>query len=292
MQLIQNRAFRAVSVAMAGLVLGSCGGNANKSDSSAPTTPVTVPSAAPAATTPQPISASCDRLPLGAATYRCRDDSPTFLGEVSDAIRELKSQHPEYFDRGDIVNNVGGYYVGVIRNLDKQGICAGFDGEELTVKNSAEFNDQYKILTSWNQVREYYIGTCYPAVFPLSRSAPAPSPDGCSLPPSAEVACGTPDSQFVGEVLSAIDQVTVQKPELFDFGSTSNGWPLVKDMPSYHAAVIQALTQKGYCGKFDGEEIAVKRTNDFTEHFDINYADKYIRKGPGIYRGSCYPAAF
>ena len=238
------------------------------------------------------MSASCERLPLGAAKYSCRDENPTFLGEVTDAINEVKIQHPEYFDRGDIVNNVGGYYVGVIKNLDKQGICAGFDGEELAVKNNADYNDQYKILTSWNQVRYFYIGTCYPAVFPLDRSNPGPSPAGCSLPPSTEIACGVPDSQFLGDVLSAVDQVQAQRPDLFDFTQTANGWPLVKDMPKYHAAVIEVLGGKGYCGKFDGEEIAVKRTNDFTEHYDINFADKYVRKGPGIYRGSCYPAAF
>jgi hypothetical protein len=45
-------------------------------------------------------------------------------------------------------------------------------------------------------------------------------------------------------------------------------------------------------GLFDGEEIEVKRTNEFSEHYDVNYADEYIRTGPGIYRGACYPAAF
>ena len=44
--------------------------------------------------------------------------------------------------------------------------------------------------------------------------------------------------------------------------------------------------------KIMGEEIQVKRTNEFSEHFDINYADVYVRRGPGTYRSSCYPAAF
>ena len=56
--------------------------------------------------------------------------------------------------------------------------------------------------------------------------------------------------------------------------------------------MIDVLAGKGYCGKFDGEEIQIKHSNDFTEHYDINYADKYIRRGFGIFRGSCYPAAF
>ena len=56
--------------------------------------------------------------------------------------------------------------------------------------------------------------------------------------------------------------------------------------------MVSHLSSKGYCAFFDGEEIQLKRTNDFTEHYDVNYSDKYIRTGSGIYRGSCYPAAF
>jgi hypothetical protein len=63
-------------------------------------------------------------------------------------------------------------------------------------------------------------------------------------------------------------------------------------MSAYYAALIDTLVKQGYCAIFDGEEIEVKRTNEFTEHFDVNYADKYIRNGPAMYRGSCYPAAF
>jgi len=36
----------------------------------------------------------------------------------------------------------------------------------------------------------------------------------------------------------------------------------------------------------------VKRTNEFSESFDINYQDKYVRAGPGIYQSACYPAQF
>ena len=292
MQSTRTRVCRAALVAVAGLGLAFCGGG-DKGGAATPVEPIT-PTATPppAALAAEPLSASCERLPLGSAAHRCRDESPTFQTELEDSIKELKAQHPEYFDNGDIVNNVGGYIVGVIRNMDKKGVCAGYDGEELAVKINADYSDQYDILTSWNQVRQYYVGTCYPAVFPLNRITPGPSPAGCSLAPSVEVACGVPDSQFRGEVESAIEQVLAQKPELFDMSQSSNGWPLVKDMEAYHAAVIQTLGQKGYCGKFDGEEIQVKGSNDFTEHFDINYADRYIRKGPGIFRGSCFPAAF
>jgi hypothetical protein len=284
---------RTAVIAAAALMLTFCGGGGNKSGGS-PTQPVEpTPTPITQPTPEPPISASCARLPLGSSTYRCWEPGPTFLGEVSDAVDTLKKEHPEYFD-GDIVNNIGGYYVGVIKLLDKQNICAGFDGEELAVKNSPDFNDQFKLMTSWGQVRKFYVGTCFPAVFPINRSEPAPSPAGCMLPPSSEIACGKPPAQFDGEVESAIDQVMAQKPELFDPSqhAPGNSWPMVKDMTAYSNAVIAALSQKGYCGKFDGEEIQIKRTNEFTEHYDINFADQYVRRGAGAYRGSCYPAAF
>jgi len=215
------------------------------------------------------------------------------MDEVNGAIDTLKARHPEYFD-GNTIKNVGAYYVGLIKQLDQQGICAGFDGEELTVKTSNDFSDQYKLQTSSNLVRRFYVGSCYPAIFPASRSNPDPSPPGCQLSPSTDITCGVMDSRYLGLVETAVSQVIAQKPELFDLSSYPKGhpdWPKVKDLNAYQMAVIDVLRQKGFCGK-SGEEIVVKRSNDFTEHFDINYQDAYVRNGPGIYRGTCYPAAF
>ena len=282
---------RIAAVVTAALALVSCGGGRNDAAPTVPAVPTPTPVAGP---TPQPpLSASCERLPLGAASAPCRGESPSFLREVVDAIGTLQSEHPEYF-RGDTVVNLPGYYVGLIRILDREGLCAAYDGEELAVKSSNDFSDQYKVLTSWNEVRRAYRVTCTPAVFPLARANPAPSPAGCSLPPSSEVACGRTTPQFLDDVEAAVGQVLRQKPELFDFGRTASGtdWPLVKDMPAYHLAVVNALATKGYCGRFDGEEIQLKRSNETSEHYDVNYADRYVRRGPGIFRTSCYPAAF
>jgi len=281
---------RIAALALAALTLGTCGGG--KDDvPTAPVVPTTPPVAGP---TPEPpLSASCERLPLGSATAACRSEGASFLGEVKDAIDVLKSERPEYF-RGDTVVNLGGYYAGLIRILDRGGLCAAYDGEELAVKSSNAFSDQYKVLTSWNEIRRAYMVTCTPAVFPLARANPGPSSAGCALPPSSEVACGRPDPQFLGDVETALDQVMKQKPELFDFGQTASGtdWPVVKDMGAYHLALVDALTTKGYCGKFDGEEIQLKRSNELSEHYDVNYADRYVRRGPGSFRSTCYPAAF
>jgi hypothetical protein len=279
-----------VPVAVA-LVLASCGGGSKGDSPTVPAVPTPTPVAVP---TPEPpLSTSCERLPLGSATAACRGEAASFFAEVVDAIDTLKSERPEYF-RGDTVLNRGGYYVGLIRVLDREGLCAAYDGEELAVKNTNDFSDQYKVLTSWNEIRRVYMVTCTPAVFPLARGNPAPSPAGCALPPSSEVACGRPDPHFLGDVEAALDQVMKQRPELFDFGQTASGtdWPVVKDMTAYHLALVDALIPKGYCGKFDGEEIQLKRSNELSEHYDVNYADRYVRRGPGSFRSSCYPAAF
>ena len=90
-------------------------------------------------------------------------------------------------------------------------------------------------------------------------------------------------------------QIQKEKPELFNFDEIAAGtnWPMIKDLDSYSSGMVAILIQKGYCAKFDGEEIALKRgSNTFSEQYDVNFQDKYIRIGSGIYRASCYPAGF
>jgi hypothetical protein len=278
-----------------GLLLTGCGGSKSSQTPVAPILPTPTPVAS--ATPEPPLSASCARLPDGVTKYVCRDGNPQFLSDVADAIATLQSEQPAIFDPNDrnSVTNVGAYYVGLIRVLDRQNICAGFDGEELEVKTSNAFNEQYKVLTSRSLVAKKYIGACYPSWFPLPQRPLPPSPPGCDLPPSREIACGNPASQYYPAVAAAIDQVLKERPELFDYTQKSPGgmgWPRVKDFPAYYAAVIEILSAQGFCARFDGEEIPVKRSDDFTEHFKISFMDKYIRTGFGIYRGACYPAAF
>jgi hypothetical protein len=212
---------------------------------------------------------------------------------VDEAIDAVKAAHPEAFD-GERVVNVGLYIVEVIKELDRMGICADYDGEELGVATSHDYNDQYDILTAKSEIRRYFVGSCWPSVIPVTRRPLGGTPGGCSLPPSREVSCGDPDALFSGEVVGAIDELLKTRPELFDWNDLAKGtqWPRVKDLPAYYQGVIDILARKGYCGIFDGEEIQVKRTNEFSEHYDINLSDKYVRTGSGSYRGACYPSAF
>jgi hypothetical protein len=231
---------------------------------------------------------------MGNPRARCGGDGATFQRDLDTAIKTLRLEQAYLFD-GNRVLNVGAYYVGLIRILDREGLCAGHDGEELGIKDSNDFNDVFDVLTSKDEVRSFYIGTCWPAIFPETAPVLTPPPAGCNLPQSYSVACGRDgDGRFTGEVLSAIEQVIREKPQLFDATAPAAGtdWPLLKDVAGYQNAVMAVLVQKGYCAHFDGEEIQLKRTNEFTDHYDVNYQDRYVRKGQGIYRGSCYPAAF
>ena len=288
-----QRLRRPAIIALAGFTLTVCGGKDSGSPSQ-PNVPVVTPTPTPVAPTPQPpLSASCAKLPPAAEKYTCRTEHSSFIGEVNEAIDTVQSEHPEAFD-GDAVKNVGLYIVEVIKAMDKMGICADYDGEELGVATSHNFNDQYDILTARNEIRRYFVGSCYPSVVPVARRKLEGIPGGCTTPPSREISCGDPAPVYSRDVSGAIDELLKTKPELFDFSDVARGtdWPRVKDTAAYYQGIIDILVANGYCALFDGEEIEVKRTNDFSEHYDVNYSDKYIRTGPGSYRGSCYPAAF
>jgi hypothetical protein len=64
------------------------------------------------------------------------------------------------------------------------------------------------------------------------------------------------------------------------------------DVQAYHQSVVTYLTAQGYCAKDDGDEIALKNSNDFSEQYQIDLSSHQIRNNEGAYRASCYPAAF
>jgi len=55
---------------------------------------------------------------------------------------------------------------------------------------------------------------------------------------------------------------------------------------------MQSLVASGFCTRFDGAEIQIKKTSDFSEHYAIFYSLGYVRRGEGAYRSTCWPAAF
>lgn len=275
----------------------ACGGGGGNKTPAAPPTP-TPPSTAPVTMpTPQPPpgALSCGRIGNGVATgYKCQMEAPTFLNEVGQAIDELMAEQPQIFD-GSRILSTGQFYVGVIQKLDKKGICAGFDGEELQVKNSNQFNDQYHLVTSSFIVRRgpsSYMATCYPAAFPTPLPPYIPA-GSCSLAPSREITCGRESFRYLDQVQASVEDVARAHPEVLEVkDQRGEGGYRILDGAKFVQYTLDAIRSRGFCARHDGEEFVVKKENTFSEHFDLELSEGYVRRGEGSYVSTCYPAAF
>jgi hypothetical protein len=284
-------------VVLAFISFNDCGG------SKSPTTPVTPPSISPGPTpTPTvaadpPLSVSCQKIGWGVNALKCPTETAGFQKDVDDAIRTLQHERPDIFN-GNYIDKAGAYYVGLIKILDRQGLCAGYDGEELAVKIDNAYNEQYDVQTATGLVRfgpVSYRSTCYPASFPIQPGPLAPAPPGCNLPASRAVACGEESvGRYFTDVVAGIDQVISQHPELFDFTDKNlQGEPGLTNLVAYGNTVAEAVAKKGYCARFDGKELQVKQgSNEFNEQYAITMSLTHVRRDPKIYRSTCYPADF
>ena len=93
------------------------------------------------------------------------------------ALRDVVAENPQWFDlkktRGGcpdcyFILKPDNYVTRVAELITRNGICGHYDGEELAVKNSNSFNDQYDIFTSDGYIRRQYgsyRSTCKPAWF-------------------------------------------------------------------------------------------------------------------------------
>ena len=131
-----------------------------------------------------------------------------------------------------------------------------------------------------------------------NESAPPPAPGGqsCPLPPGQfNENCTTQTQTFLARVEAAIDEVVRTDPQAFNLNRTRGGCPncyQVVDPTRYVNRVAQAVTRNGVCGFYDGEELAVKSSNQFNDQYDILTSDLYIRRQAGSYRSTCRPAWF
>jgi hypothetical protein len=298
-----NRSLCAAVAAVSLVTLSACGGGSNNNVTNNPPVTTTPAVIAPPTTTlppfdPIPGAGSCASLGAG-REGNCRRDSPNFMGDVDAVLDELVRERPALFENtgsGLRVVSTGQFYVAFLQKLDRRGICAHFDGEEVGLKNSDAFNDQFHMITSDLILRRgesSYRATCFPASFPGAARGYPPK-NGCALPHSIEVTCGREKATHLAAVDEAINQVVREHPEVFDLAGRqpAEGWYRIVNTTAYDNYVVEALKARGYCSRHDGEELVVKRENTFSEHFDISTSEGNVRRGEGSYRSTCYPAAF
>jgi hypothetical protein len=129
---------------------------------------------------------------------------------------------------------------------------------------------------------------------PSDGGAPAAATvTGCKLPKGTgdgNDCPRTPPGVFEEAVTAAIHRVITKHPEYFDDATAP--LPHLVDPTSYLHAVPEELQAAGYCAIFDGEEIAVKNDNAFSEQYHVWFSSGYVRWGDDAYRATCVPAWF
>lgn len=154
-----------IGLVLSSAVLASCGGSG--------ASPVAAPTPTPAPTaqaTPPPVASFVCPLP---ASFNPSDTCPKIqprLGSyVNTAVDAVLSKRPELFNFNDVL---GGnpkvldrqkYHEAVKLELENQGVCTVIEKEELAIKNTNEYNEQWNIWTSGGYVMRRYVTTCSPA---------------------------------------------------------------------------------------------------------------------------------
>jgi hypothetical protein len=127
--------------------------------------------------TPAPTGSSCRLGPGGGSGNNCPLQRPSFLPDVEAALDQLVRERPGMFDTRDTqggcsncyrVIDTHGYWGALVDVMQRRGFCATHDFEELAVKNTNAWNDQYDVMTGNGYIRRQlgaYRSTCYPAWF-------------------------------------------------------------------------------------------------------------------------------
>jgi hypothetical protein len=207
----------------------------------------------------------------------------------------------EVFDmiRDGLIQSPNAYLKMIVDGLDRQGLCAIYDGEELNVRTSNSFNEHFDIITSSGGSWTKYMSTCTPAL-PLPPVATPPVQDSeCRLPPSRESYCDKPSSVYGADVVGALDELIAQErqvaaSQIFNFGDRLPGLDegyKVTNVPLYFSEMRRKLRARGYCSVYSGDdELLVKKgTNRFSEHWDLLKSEGYSLR---LFAAACHDAAF
>jgi hypothetical protein len=164
-----------IPVILGGAPTPAPGGTPTPAPGGTPTpTPTATPAPAPTPTPEPAPTGSCKLPPSNPPKESCGVESAEFLGQVDKAITRVTELHPELFNFKDnkcencyLVKDWDRYNDEVVNELQRRGFCAQ-GGEELGVKNTNAYNEQYDILVSSGHIRRgagSYRVTCRPAAF-------------------------------------------------------------------------------------------------------------------------------
>ena len=136
-----------------------------------------------------------------------------------------------------------------------------------------------------------------PQAEPVVAPTPEPEPTpvyGCGLPRGTGIGRNCPRLQatYAAELEAAIEQVVEDYPWFFDF-RRARGGPTsyrVRNPAGYNREVVETLRRAGFCALDDGQEIGIKTTNDFSDHYQILSSDLFVIRGLPSYRSTCFPA--
>lgn len=159
------------SVALSGALLAACGGGGS-SQPATPSVAVATPTPTPAPTpTPSPAAFVCPLPPSTNLSPECPKLQPQLGAQVNAAVDAVLSKRPELFNFNDMV---GGnpkvldrqkYHEAVKAELEAQGVCTIIEKEELALKITNAYNEQWNIWTSGAYVMRRYVTTCSPSWF-------------------------------------------------------------------------------------------------------------------------------
>jgi hypothetical protein len=135
--------------------------------------------------------------------------------------------------------------------------------------------------------------------------SPTPTPTGgvgqssCRLGNgSPNAACDKGSSLLADYLLTGMDKLVNDKPELFDQRDQAGpGNYKVLDRGAYLDGLIANLQAAGLCAQRDPddynyEQIQLKSDNGFSENFDVVTGTGYMRHSAGSYLATCTPASF
>jgi hypothetical protein len=138
-------------------------------NATSPTAAASAPAASPTPSPSPSVGATCKLPPVNVDAPSCRPEPPPkFEDAVVRAQDQVRREHPELFDGSGLVISQQSYTGWVATTLRSYGLCAaavGGAGDEVGVKDTNDYDEQYDIVTGAMETWTAYQVTCRPPLF-------------------------------------------------------------------------------------------------------------------------------